>query len=277
MINMFRRHALPLGIFAVMFLISPFRAEAQLYPINPFSGVVTESFSSFAPGFLTPPLTIMNGAASVQTTATIGSSSPLNHYFSVGDSSANALNTSVVAADGTNFLGVENGLGLGSMDIVFTNTVKAFGGYWGATSDSNSIATLTFTFFDAGNQQVGPPQAVTYFRASGDGVLEWHGWFSSTPFKKVTITGSGSTVVGDSFRAGLAGFSVITSISPVTATKYILQGAGTTGVVFSVQGNTNLMTTNWVTLGTAPADVTGALRFTNTTASPQQFYRLQAP
>ena len=63
-----------LWVFAILSFIST--ATAQIYPIPPFNGVIAESFSSFAPGFLTAPLTIMNGAARVQTTASVGSSSP---------------------------------------------------------------------------------------------------------------------------------------------------------------------------------------------------------
>lgn len=254
-----------------------FTASAQLYSIGPFSGVTAESFSSFAPGFLASPLTIMDGAAQLQTTNSVGSSSPSNHTFGIGDSGINAINQCVVPVDGTNFIGVESGTGVGSMDVVFTNTMKAFGGYWGATSDSNSIAMLTFNFFDAANQQIGASQTVPYFRANGDGLMEWHGWFSSTPFKRVQIVSSKSTLVGDSFRAGLSGFSLFTSIAPIAPTQYVLQGAGTTGGVFTVQANTNLAGTDWVAIGTAPADAAGTLRFTNTSTLPVRFYRLQSP
>jgi hypothetical protein len=199
----------------------------------------------------------------------------LNHAFSLGDSSQNAVGHCAVPTDGTNILGVES-LGHATMDIVFTNTIKAFGGYWGAAADSTP-ATISFTFFDAADQQIGATQSVSYIRFSGDGAIEWHGWFSTTPFKKVRVSSSGSTMVGDSFRAGASGFSVITSISPLGANQFVLLGNGTTGVVFNVQANTNLATTNWVTIGSAPADASGVLQFTNSSVFPQRFYRLQGP
>src|SRR5262249_55783043 len=110
-----------------------------------------------------------------------------------------------------------------------------------------------------------------------DGQLEWHGWFSSTPFKRVAVSSSGSTMAGDSFRTGTVGFSVITSITPLNATQYLLQGVGTTDVVFSVQANTNLAGPNWVIVGTTPANASGTWLFTNTSTLPQRFYRLKAP
>jgi hypothetical protein len=89
-------------------------------------------------------------------------------------------------------LGLEDLVAPTTINVIFTNTVKAFGGYWGAgTPNSNSPITLTFTFFDGADQQVGAPQPVSYIRLSGDGQLEWHGWFSSVAFKRVQITSSG--------------------------------------------------------------------------------------
>jgi hypothetical protein len=185
-----------------------------------------------------------------------------------------------VPPDGQNFLGIADGQNPNAtIDVVFTNTVTAFGGYWGAgTLDSNSPATIMFTFFDAADQQIGLPQSISYNRPSGDGIIEWHGWSSGTPFKRVRVTATTIfTLAADSIRAGASGFSVLTSIAPLLANQYLLQGSGSAGVVYTVQGNTNLNTTNWVALGTAPASTNGTLRFTNTSSFPQRFYRLKAP
>jgi hypothetical protein len=263
-------------LFFTVLSFSIVTTEAQLIPIYPFGGVTVETFESFSPGSTVAPITIMGGAATVQTSSSIGICSPLNHAFSLGNSSQNAIGFCAVPTDGTNILGVESGLGHAAMDIVFTNTVKAFGGYWGAAADSTP-ATISFIFLDSADQQIGATQSVSYIRFSGDGVIEWHGWFSTTPFKKVRVSASGSTLVGDSFRAGAAGFSIITSISPLGANQFVLLGNGTTGVVFNVQANTNLATTNWVTVGTAPANASGVVQFTNSSVLPQRFYRLQGP
>jgi hypothetical protein len=63
----------------------------------------------------------------------------------------------------------------------------------------------------------------------------------------------------------------------LNATQIVLKGNGTTGVVYHVQANTNLATTNWITVGTVFPAATGLWQFTNSSATPQRFYRLQAP
>lgn len=267
------------ALFLFCFSISQSVLQAQFIPIGPFSGSVTEGFDSFQSGFTNSPIVIMGGAATVQSTVgAITITEPGNYNFSLGSSSASAPAGSVVAADGGKLLGFEDGAAGATMNVVFTNAVKAFGGYWGAGTIGSSPATLSFTFYDAADQQIGSPQSISYIRLSGDGQMEWHGWFCSVPFKRIKVTCiTINTMVMDSFRAGATGFSVLTSIAPLNATQFLLQGNGTTGVVYNVQGNTNLAGTNWVTLGTAPADATGALKFTNTSAFSQRFFRLQAP
>jgi len=267
------------AVFLFCFAVSELVLRAQFIPVGPFSGSVTETFDSFQTGFTNAPIVIMGGAATVQSTVgAITITEPGSFNFSLGSSSAAAPSGSVVAADGGKLLGFEDGSAGATMNVVFTNAVKAFGGYWGAGTSGNSAATLNFTFYDAADQQIGSPQSISYIRPLGDGQMEWHGWFCSVPFKRVKVTCvTINTMVMDSFRAGATGFSVLTSIAPLNPTQFLLQGNGTTGVVYNVQGNTNLAGTNWVTLGIAPADATGSLKFTNTSAVSQGFFRLQAP
>ena len=58
-----------------------------------------------------------------------------------------------------------------------------------------------------------------------------------------------------------------------------LQGQGGANVNYSIQANTNLATTNWVNLGSAPANGAGVLSFnvTNVPGYPQRFFRIQGP
>jgi hypothetical protein len=219
----------------------------------------------------------MSGAATLETTNSSTIDSPGVFNFLLADSSANAPFRCAVPADGQNLMGIESGFGQGTVDVVFTNTIRAFGGYWGTASDTNAPATLTFTFFDGADQQIGQPQSVVYVRPSGDGMLEWHGWFSSVAFKHVRVASSGTTIVGDSFRAGESGFSVFTSIALLNSTRCVLQGSGTTGVVYTVEASTNLAQTNWITVGTVLPNASGNFLFTNVSAFPRRFYRLQAP
>lgn len=55
--------------------------------------------------------------------------------------------------------------------------------------------------------------------------------------------------------------------------------SGAPNQVYTVSANTNLISTNWIPIGTATTDISGALRFTDPAASNslQKFYRLSAP
>jgi hypothetical protein len=58
-----------------------------------------------------------------------------------------------------------------------------------------------------------------------------------------------------------------------------LRGNGLSNVNYGIQANTNLLTTNWVNIGIAPADGSGNFLFdtTNSTFFPQRFFRLVSP
>lgn len=280
--SIFRRIVF-IPLLTVLFCISSLSLKAQLIPIGPFGGAVAETFEGFPVGFTNSPVPIMGGAATIQTGANgVGIDRPLSMNFSLGSSSENAPGVCALPADGQNFFGIEHDFNpTATMDLVFTNTVKAFGGYWGAgTADSNSPAIIVFTFFDAADQQIGSPQSVSYLRVNGDGTLEWHGWFSRVPFKHVRVTAANIfTLVGDSFHAGAGGFSVFTSITPLSPSKFVLAAYGTTGVVYNLQVSTNLATTNWTTVTPVQTDTNGFIVLTNLNAVPlrQQFFRLKAP
>jgi hypothetical protein len=58
-----------------------------------------------------------------------------------------------------------------------------------------------------------------------------------------------------------------------------LQGNGGTNVNYTVQASTNLGTTNWINIGTAPANASGKFTFTdsNVLSYPQRFFRVVSP
>ncbi len=58
-----------------------------------------------------------------------------------------------------------------------------------------------------------------------------------------------------------------------------LSGSGYPTLPYRIQENTNLGSTNWITIGTATADGNGGLIFTDTnaTSQPAQFYRIVTP
>jgi hypothetical protein len=60
-----------------------------------------------------------------------------------------------------------------------------------------------------------------------------------------------------------------------TNSVFHLTGLGGSNAVYQIQACTNLLTTNWQTIGTATADGSGAIQFddSGTTNQPQRFYR----
>ncbi len=70
------------------------------------------------------------------------------------------------------------------------------------------------------------------------------------------------------------------SISIAAVTNSIqLQGAGLSNLTYTIQANTNLSTTNWLVIGTSPADGSGLFSFTDTNAPTfsNRFYRARLP
>lgn len=56
-------------------------------------------------------------------------------------------------------------------------------------------------------------------------------------------------------------------------------GQGTPGVLYDVQANANLTTTNWLVIGSVTGDFNGAFSFidTNAPSFPMRFYRFLLP
>jgi fibronectin-binding autotransporter adhesin len=71
----------------------------------------------------------------------------------------------------------------------------------------------------------------------------------------------------------------LTRIRSVPPTAVELFGTGGTNATYTILANTNLTTTNWIDIGTAPANGAGSFFFydSNTLVYPQRFYKLQPP
>ena len=94
------------------------------------------------------------------------------------------------------------------------------------------------------------------------------------PFDFASITNATS---GDGSDIGAFEFippAPLISIAAVT-NSIQLQGAGLSNLTYTIQANTNLSTTNWLVVGSAPADGSGLFSFSDTNAPPfpRRFYR----
>jgi hypothetical protein len=270
------KNSLALAVLYAFAVLAP-GAKAQLASVSPFPGYLSESFESFPTSFTTSPLSIMGGAASVQTPDAISIYDASSWYFSLGSSSANAPGGCALGANGPRGLGLEFGPGQAQATITFNNPVNAFGGFWGAGTMATNPGTISIEFFDVANQMIGVPQSFEYLRPSGDGMLEWHGWASDVPIAKVVLTADGPTVVADDLRISFAPH--LSSISRENSGKVKLIGHGVAGQVYTLQGKADLATANWIGLGTATANAQGMVQFEDVTAPAfaSRFYRLVRP
>ncbi|MBN1510821.1 MAG: thrombospondin type 3 repeat-containing protein, partial [Phycisphaerae bacterium] len=124
------------------------------------------------------PTTIMGDGASVASTASMAiyENPSANANFSIGSPPVYAK-----VSDGSKGLAVSGSNA--TTTITFATAVSSFGAYWGTGSPSNGF---TVTFLDEASGVLGVPQFVGYTRH--DGVLEWHGWTSTTtPVKRITV------------------------------------------------------------------------------------------
>ena len=111
--------------------------------------------------------------------------------------------------------------------------------------------------------------------------------FGHFGFKQISPSDPVQDGIGDLFvdnvRIGFSFNSVmslrLTDIENLGVGGMKLRGAGTAGTNYAVLANTNLNTTNWVNIGSATANSSGTIQFTDTNAKdhPRRFYRLTNP
>ena len=109
---------------------------------------------------------------------------------------------------------------------------------------------------------------------------------NSTHTILLTVVGKNAASTGYWLSAGEFLFTLVQPPPPVFNGALVfsngivqLNGAGFPTLPYRVQINTNLSTTNWITIGTTTADTSGALIFMDTNAGnqPAAFYRLVTP
>lgn len=168
-------------------------AQADLVPIGPFTGELTEDWESFPlpsgeEDYLPDPSDIMGGGATISNpfmwvyTPTTG--------FSLGSSGWASV------ADG------EKAMGLGGASqtavITFAEPVLRFGAYWGAFTGSGlgDPAEIGIDFLNEEDELI-ESTMVEYSRSEyDDGLLEWHGWVSTVPIQKIIYSEDGVAIDG---------------------------------------------------------------------------------
>lgn len=188
-----------LKILLLLVLSLGMDSEAQVIAIAPFTGALSETWESFPTTFdgnehdFTPsPSFIMGGNATIMHPA-------MRVYQSSGTPYLHVLGTSGLAQTSDGIKAMTAGSFAQSVAIDFLSPQLAFGAYWGAwthTVFGSDPATLSVDFYDGSNQLI-DTELFTYSRSiQQDGILEWHGWASDTPFSRIVYTGDYPTIDG---------------------------------------------------------------------------------
>lgn len=180
-------------LIVFVFLMSFAQAvQASLLTISPFSGTYTETWETFpttsvTETFLPDPTVIMQGAAIISNPHMATYQTDFNGC-SLGDSGYSLASDGV---KGMCLVGFSE-----TATIIFNTPVVDFGAYWGAATSPSlgNPALISISFFDSDNQLLST-ELVNYSRPN-DGVLEWHGWNSTIPIKRITYSEDHVTIDG---------------------------------------------------------------------------------
>jgi fibronectin-binding autotransporter adhesin len=105
--------------------------------------------------------------------------------------------------------------------------------------------------------------------------------FTLSPTQKFKISYQGGAYSNDVvvIQVSAPAPSQITAITRLGNGQIQLTGTGLAGLLYTIQANTNLSTTNWLNIGSTNADQNGVINFADVDAPsyPQRFYRFAAP
>jgi len=170
-------------------------ASAQITPIGPFTGDISESFEGFQNYFNNPnfyedafgPISIF-GSSGTMTSPYSGQGGAIVIYEPVaGATFGLGSYGSAQVADGTKGSGVNTGFPPAPVTIDFDTPVVDFGGYWGAADIfGNQFVPIVFDFYDVSGALIG--SVTEQYGDRSDGSLDWHGYHSDVPIASVVYT-----------------------------------------------------------------------------------------
>jgi len=157
-------------------------AFGQISPTGPFTGAFSEDFENTGTSGFQHCVT--NRVFSAQ--GDLCTFNPGTNTSSSGVLIASGwgFNCSINPHGGARFMGSAGGY----VEYTFDNPVGKFGGYFGSNGANNIANGATMTFFDAAGGTISSEQLTL----TTCGVWEWHGWQSTTPIKKIWVSGNGS-------------------------------------------------------------------------------------
>jgi autotransporter-associated beta strand protein len=146
------------------------------------------------------------------------------------------------------------GLGGASLSVQVEFAGAVSNKYLVIKNDGNDAITGTFN---------GLPEGATFYASGSKFQITYHG-------------GDGNDV--ELTQIALPGPSQVGSINHLGNGQIQLIGTGNPGMVYGIEANSDLSTSNWTNIGIVLTDQLGEISFTDTNAPnfPQRFYRLKA-
>jgi hypothetical protein len=137
--------------------------------------------------------------------------------------------------------------------------------------------------------QVGftPAPGTSFIIIANQGTSPVVGTFAGLPEGAIFQAGGQSFSI--TYKAGPRGNNIVLTavnppgnlvcIMPLSASTVQLEGLGGSNLTYTIQANTNLATTNWLTIGSAQANGSGTFLFNDTNAAlfPQRYFRVLGP
>jgi len=174
-------------------------ASAQLSSTGPFAGAFNDDFESYndysISGGGLPSLGIMGGGASMVSNP--GTSAQVWIYDVNTATWGLGANGPALANSGVQGMGLFNGGSAMNTTLKFTTGMMRFGGYFAVENDSTSTNTLTLSFYDASNAQIGATQSIS----SSSNAMVWFGWNSTIAIDHIDFGGGAIAPVMDDFQA----------------------------------------------------------------------------
>jgi subtilisin-like proprotein convertase family protein len=124
--------------------------------------------------------------------------------------------------------------------------------------------------------------------ANGGAVARSGGWLFYSPAPGFTNTDTFTYAITDGLGAPVTGVVTVNirvdngpspnlAITDLGNSSYSIRGDGIPGRTYRIEFAPEAAPTNWQTLGMAPADMNGLFQFTDSSGSPQRFYRSVFP
>ena len=144
-------------------------AHAQIVPIGPFTGALSEGFETGSQWMFTHEESAFNGTATFKSAASWGALHTTSGWM---------YYTNLERRSGTRLMGTI----AASYTIEFQGAVNQFGGYFGSNFHTPNGK---ITFYDVNGAVIGSPTTLL----APQGAWEWNGFNSTVGIKKIRIDG----------------------------------------------------------------------------------------